>query len=77
MQALRSGQIARQIFNDLDRRLKSTEKKEQSRVIGQERDSVQKQKTKTTEDRPPDNQTTSTTVVSHTQFDKPSFFSQS
>ena len=69
MQALknlvnRSGQIARQIFNDLDRRLKSTEKKEQSRVIGQERDSVQKQKTKTTEDRPPDNQTTSTTVLS-------------
>ena len=69
MQALRnlvnrSGQIARQIFNDLDRRLKSTEKKEQSRVIGQERDSVQKQKTKTTEDRPPDNQTTSTTVPS-------------
>ena len=52
------------IFNDLDRRLKSTEKKEQSRVIGQERDSVQKQKTKTTEDRPPDNQTTSTTVLS-------------
>ena len=47
-----------------DRRLKSTEKKEQSRVIGQERDSVQKQKTKTTEDRPPDNQTTSTTVLS-------------
>ena len=69
MQALRnlvnrSGQIARQIFNDLDRRLKSSEKKEQSRVIGQERDSVQKQKTKTTEDRPPDNQTTSTTVLS-------------
>ena len=69
MQALRnlvnrSGQIVRQIFNDLDRRLKSTEKKEQSRVIGQERDSVQKQKTKTTEDRPPDNQTTSTTVLS-------------
>ena len=69
MQALRnlvnrSGQLARQIFNDLDRRLKSTEKKEQSRVIGQERDSVQKQKTKTTEDRPPDNQTTSTTILS-------------
>ena len=69
MQALRnlvnrSGQIARQIFNDLDRRLKSTERKEQTRVIGQERDSVQKQKTKTTEDRPPDNQTTSTTVLS-------------
>ena len=60
----RSGQIVQQIFNDLDRRLKSTEKKEQSRVIGQERDSVQKQKTKTTEDRPPDNQTTSTTVLS-------------
>ena len=69
MQALRnlvnrSGQIVRQIFNDLDRRLKSSEKKEQSRVIGQERDSVQKQKTKTTEDRPPDNQTTSTTILS-------------
>ena len=54
-----SGQRIQQLFNDLDRRLKSTDKKDQSGVRGQEEDGVQKKhKTRTTgHRRPPDNQT--------------------
>ena len=60
VQALRnlanmSGQRIQQIFNQLDRRLKSADKKTQSGVRSQGRDRGQKTK------RPPDNQTTSTT----------------
>ena len=54
----RSREVAVQIFNDLDRRLKSADKKDQSGVIGQGRDSVpMKQKTKTKGKRQSDNQT--------------------
>ena len=49
-----SGQRIQQIFNQLDRRLKSADKKTQSGVRGQGRDRGQKT------NRPPDNQTTST-----------------
>ena len=57
-----SGQRIRQLFNDLDKRLKSADKKDQSGVRGQEGDGVQKKhKTRTTGHRgPSDNQTTST-----------------
>ena len=61
-----SGQRIQQLFNNLDRRLKSVDKKDQSGVRGQERDGVQKKhKTRTTGHRgPPDNQTTSTVITS-------------
>ena len=59
----RSREVAVQIFNDLDRRLKSAGKKDQSGVIGQGRDSVpMKQKTKTKGKRQSDNQTAPKTV---------------
>ena len=59
----RSREVAVQIFNDLDRRLKSADKKDQSGVIGQGRDSVpMKQKTKTKGKRQSDNQTAPKTV---------------
>ena len=56
-----SEQRIQQLFNALDRRLKSADKKDQSGVRGQEGDGVQKKhKTRTTGHRgPPDNQTTS------------------
>ena len=53
-----SGQRIQQIFNQLNRRLKSADKKTQSGVRGQGRDKGQKT------NRPPDNQTTSTTNTS-------------
>ena len=56
----RSREVAVQIFNDLDRRLKSADKKG---VIGQGRDSVpMKQKTKTKGKGQSDNQTAPKTV---------------
>ena len=59
----KSREVAVQIFNDLDRRLKSAGKKNQSGVIGQGRDSVpMKQKTKTKGKRQSDNQTAPKTV---------------
>ena len=69
MQALKnlvntSRQRIQQLFTDLDRRLKSADKKDQLRVIGEGRADVQKkQKTKTTGNRPPDNETSSTTTT--------------
>ena len=69
VQALRnlvniSRQRIQQLFTDLDRRLKSSDKKDQSGVIGEGRADVQKPKTETTAlgdlDRP-DNETSSTT----------------
>ena len=59
----RSREVAVQIFNDLDRRLKLADKKDQSGVIGRGRDSVpMKQKTKTKGKRQSDNQTAPKTV---------------
>ena len=61
-----SGQKIQQLFNALDRRLKSAEKKDQLGVRGQEGDGVQKKhKTRTTGHKgPPDSQTTSTDSTS-------------
>ena len=61
-----SGQRIQQLFNSLNRRLKSADKKDQSGVRGQEGDGVQKKhKTRTTGHRgPPANQTTSTAITS-------------
>ena len=59
----RSREVAVQIFNDLDRCLKSADKKDQSGVIGRGRDSVpMKQKTKTKGKRQSDNKTAPKTV---------------
>ena len=60
-----SGQRIQQLFNTLNRRLKSADKKDQSGVRGQKGDGVQKKhKTRTTGHRgPPDNQTTSTVIT--------------
>ena len=58
----RSREVAVQIFNDLDRRLKSADKKDQPEVIGQERDS-EPMKQKTKGKRQSDNQTSSETVI--------------
>ena len=59
-----SSQRIQQLFNDLDKRLKSADKKNQSAVIGEGRADVQKnQKTKTTGNRPPDNETSSTSTI--------------
>ena len=57
-----SGKRMQQLFDSLDRQLKSADKKDQSGVRGQEGDGVQmKHKTRTTRHRgPPDNQTTFT-----------------
>jgi hypothetical protein len=58
----KSGQVARQIFSELDRRLKSADKKEEAGSAGERGDGgQQKQKRKTAGDRAPDTQTTSTT----------------
>ena len=59
-----SRQRIQQLFTDLDRRLKSADKKDQSTVIGEGRADVhKKQKTKTTGNRHPDNDTSSTTTT--------------
>ena len=69
MQALRnlvntSRQRIQQLFTDLDRRLKSADKKDQSGVTGEGRAGVQKkQEKKTTGNTPPDNDTTTTVSV--------------
>ena len=69
VQALRnlvntSRQRIQQLFTELDKRLKSADKKDQSGVIGEGRADVQKkQKTNTTRNRPPDNETSSTTTT--------------
>ena len=53
----RSGQRAQVIFSKLQKRLKSTDKKTKLGVRGEGR---RLQKTKTTGNRPPDNETSST-----------------
>ena len=67
VQALRnlvnlSGQRIQHLFNDLDRRLKSADKKDQSGIRDQSGDGVRK-KHKTGHRGPPDNQTTSTAIT--------------
>ena len=66
----RSRQVAVEIFNDLDRRLKSTDKKD---IIGEEpevrdrgpQQHREKQKTKRKGNRPPDNKSVGFTDVHH------------
>ena len=58
-----SGQRIQHLFNDLDKRLKSADKKDQSAVRDQSGDGVWK-KHKTGHREPPDNQTTSTAITS-------------
>ena len=61
-----SGQRIQRLFNHLDRRLKSANKKEQAGIRGPKGDGVQKKhETRTTGHRgPPDNQTTITSTGS-------------
>ena len=65
----KTGQIAVEIFNDLDRRLKSTDKKdiigEEPEVRGHGPQHREKQKTKRKGNRPPDNKTVSSIDVYH------------
>ena len=56
-----SRQRIQQLFTDLDRRLKSADKKDQSGVIGEGRADVQKPKTVIGDLDRPDNETSSTT----------------
>ena len=71
MQALRnivnrSQQRAVEIFSQLDRRLKSVDEKSQLGVKGQVGDGAQKwQKKRKDEDKPPNNETSCTTVTLH------------
>ena len=57
-----SGQRIQQLFNDLDRRLKSADKKDQSGVRGQEGDGVEK-KTQDKDNRTQDVHTSSQSTI--------------
>ena len=57
----RSRQRAKEIFNELDRRLKSVEDKKRSEVIGEEGGVEKQQRQKTRDLRPPDMSSPTTT----------------